>query len=137
MLGFRHRSGQRSPSAAICRALESDGLPSGIDRASALGVVESRGRYSGRTVTYIRVFDPARATERGLDVRSFEDLDTHPDLVLRAGHIERDGTVMIKWRAPSADAATPVRERADRAAHEGDERFVFPERFDFPVRDRR
>ena len=137
MFGFRRRSGQWSPSAAICRALEADGLPPGIDRASALGVVESRGRYSGRKVTYFRVFDPAPATERELDVRSFEDLEAHPDLVLRAGHIEQDGTVMIKWRAPALDAATPVRELADRAAHGGDERFVFPERFDVPVNDRR
>ncbi len=137
MVGFRRSSGQRSPSAAICRALEADGLPPGIDRASALGVVKSRGRYSGRKVTYFRVFDPARAAERELEVRAFGDLDAHPDLVLRAGHTEQDGTVVVTWRAPALDAATPVRERADRAAHEGDERFVFPERFDFPVKDRR
>ncbi len=136
MFGFRRRSGQRSPSAAICRALESDGLPPGIDTASALGVVESRGRYSGRQVTYFRVFDPARATERELEVRTFGDLDTHRTLVLRTGHIEQDGTVVMTWRAPALDAETPVRERADRAAHGGDERFVFPERFDFPVKDR-
>ena len=137
MVGFRRSSGQRSPSAAIRRALEADGLPPGIGAASALGVVESRGSYSGRKVTYFRVFDPARAAERELEVRAFGDLDTHPDLVLRAGHTEQDGTVIVTWRAPALDAATPVRERADRAAHEGDERFVFPERFDFPVKDRR
>ena len=101
-------------------------MPPGIDTASALGVVESRGSYSGRKVTYIRVFDPARAAERGLNVQAFGDLDAHADLVLRAGHIEKDGTVMIKWRAPSADAQTPVRERADRAAHGDDEQFVRP-----------
>ena len=137
MFGFRHRSSQRSPSAAIGRALESDGLPPGIDRASELGMVESRGRYSGRKVTYFRVFDPARAAERELEVRAFGDLDTHRTLVLRTGHVEQDGTVVMTWRAPALDAATPVRELADRAAHGGDERFVFPERFDFPVKDRR
>ena len=126
MFGFRRRSGARSPSAAIRRALEADGLPPGIDAASALGVVESRGRYSGRNVTYIRVFDPARATERGLNVQAFGDLEAHPELVLRAGHIEKDGTVMINWRAPAADAETPVRARADRAAHGDDEQFVRP-----------
>ena len=107
------------------------------DFVTHLGVVESRGSYSGRKVTYIRVFDPARAAERELEVQGFGDLDTHRTLVLRAGHVEKDGTVMINWRAPSADAETPVRELADRAAHGGDERFVFPERFDFPVKDRR
>jgi hypothetical protein len=134
--GFARTSGVRVPSDAIRRALEADGLPSGIV-ASALRVVESPGRYSGRKVTYIRVFDSARAAGRGLDVRAFGDLEAYPDLVLRAGHVEQDGAVVVSWRAPSADAATPARERADRAAHGGDERFVFPERFDFPVKDRR
>ena len=126
MFGFGRKSGVRSPSAAICRALEADGLPPGIAAASALGVVESRGSYSGRKVTYIRVFDPACAAERGLKVQGFGDLEAHPDLVLRAGHVEKDGTVMINWRAPSADAATPVRDQADRADHGDDERFVRP-----------
>ena len=126
MFGFRRKSGVRSPSAAIRRALEADGLPPGIDAASALGVVESGGTYSGRRVTYIRVFDPARAAERGLKVQAFGDLEAHPELVLRAGHIEKDGTVVINWRAPAADAETPVRERADRAAHADDEQFVRP-----------
>ncbi len=126
MFRFMRRSGSRSPSAAIRGALEADGLPPGIGAASTLGVVESRGRYSGRKVTYIRIFDPAPATERELDVRAFGDLDAHPDLVLRAGHVEKDGTVMINWRAPSADAATPIRDRAVRADHGDDERFVRP-----------
>lgn len=125
MFGFMRRSGERSRSAAIQRALERDGLPPGIDPA-ALGVLESGGSYAGRRVSYIRVFDPARAAERGADVRAFGDLDGHPDLVLRMGHIEKDGTVVITWRAPAADAEAPVRERADRAMHADDERFVFP-----------
>jgi hypothetical protein len=137
MFGFKRRSGVRGPSAAIRRALEADGLPPGEGAAAALGVVEQPGRYSGRKVTFIRVFDSGRAAGRGLDVRAFDDLDAHPDLVLRAGHVEQDGAVVVTWRAPSLDAATPARDRADRAAHGGDERFVFPERFDFPVKDRR
>jgi hypothetical protein len=126
MFGFMRRSDVQSPSAALRGALERDGLPPGIDAATALGVVEMGGTYSGRKVTYIRVFDPAGAAARGVDVRSYADLDAHPDLVLRAGHVEKDGTVIITWRAPSADAATPVRERADRAKHGDDEQFVFP-----------
>ena len=125
MFGFMRRSGERSRSAAIQRALERDGLPPGIDAAAALGVVESGGTYAGRRVSYIRVFDPARAAERAVDVRAFGDLDGHPDLVLRMGHVEKDGTVVITWRPPAADAATPPRERADRAMHADDERFVF------------
>src|SRR5687768_4485508 len=125
MFGFTGRSDARSPSAALLRALEVDGLPPERVGALALGVVESRGRYAGRTVSYVRVFDPARAVERGLDIRAFGDLDRHRTLVLRSGHVERDGTVVLDWRAPSPDAATPVRAPADRATHADDERFVF------------
>ncbi len=77
-------------------------------------------------MTSIRVFDPARAAERELEVRAFGDLDTHRTLVLRTGHVEQDGTVVMTWRAPSADAATPVRDRADRTDRGDDERFVRP-----------
>jgi hypothetical protein len=126
MFGFMRGSGGKNRSAAIQRALERDGLPPGIDAAVALGVVESGGSYAGRRVSYIRVFDPARAAEQAVDVHAFGDLDGHPDLVLRMGHVEKDGTVVITWRPPAADAATPVRARADRAMHADDERFVFP-----------
>ena len=126
MFDFMRRSAVRSPSAAIRRALEHDGLRPGTPGTSALRVVESRGRYSGRKVTFIRVFDATSAAERGVDVRAFGDLDLHADLVLRMGHVEQDGTVVITWRAPSPDAATPVREQADRAMHADDERVVFP-----------
>ena len=88
MFGFKRRSGVQSPSAAIRRALEADGLPPAVDAAS-VGVVESRGTYAGRTVTYIRVFDPARAAERAVDVHAFGDLEVHPDLVLRGSYRER------------------------------------------------
>jgi hypothetical protein len=125
MFDFMRTSGFRSRTAAVRCALERDGLPPGIDIALELGVVESRGTYAGRRVTRFRVFDPVRAVEGGLDVHAFGDLDAHPDLVLRTGHIEPDGTVVITWRAPLPDAETPVRERADRSTHGDDERIVF------------
>ena len=124
MFGFKRKSGVQSPSAAMSRALESDGLPAGVD-AAALGVVEDRGSYAGRGVSYVRVFDRARVAARAVGVQSFGDLDAHPDLVLRMGHVEKDGAVVITWRAPSPDAETPTREQADRTTHD-DERFVFP-----------
>ena len=128
MFDFLRRSGMRSPSVAILRALEADSLPPGT-AFSALGVVESRGTYSGRNVTYIRVFDPKRAVAQGVEVltqHAYQDLNAHPDLVLRAGFVERDGTVVLYSRSPVPDAAVPPRERADRAAHADDERFVSP-----------
>ena len=125
MFGFMRRSAVRTPSAAILRAIEADGPPPPTRDGSALRVVESRGKYSGRGVTYIRVFDPSSVAERAVDVRAYRDLDLHPDLVLRTGHVEQDGRVVITWRAPSADAAAPTRELADRAAHGDDEQLVF------------
>jgi hypothetical protein len=135
MFPFKHRSGLRSPSAPLLRALETAGLPPGTD-VSTLGVVESHGKYSGRKVTYFRVFDPARAAGRSADVFSnytYNDLNAHLDLVLRSGHIEQDGAIVVNQvrpdrdetaRASASDAVVPSRERADRADHADDERFV-------------
>src|SRR2546429_7325438 len=78
MFSFLYRTGPRSLSGAIRKALDKDGLPSGIAKASMLRVVQSRGRYSDRKVTYIRVFDPVRAAERRLNVQEFSDLDAYP-----------------------------------------------------------
>lgn len=125
MFGFMRRSGARAPSAALRRAIEVDGLPPGIGHASELAAVESRGRYAGRTVTYFRLFEPARAAELGLSVRAFGDLDTHPQLVLRSGRIEADGSIVITERAPLPDRAAPSRERAARSGRGDDEHLVF------------
>ena len=128
MFDFLRKSGMRRPSAAIVRALEAEGLPPGTD-VSELGVAESRGHYSGREVTFFRLFDPQRTAARAVNVLTsytYQDLNSHLDLVLRAGHIEQDGTIVITWRAPAVDAETPARERADRAAHAGNEKIVFP-----------
>ena len=129
MFDFMRGSGPHSPSTAVRHALEQDGLLPAIDAPPALSVVESCGRYAGRTVRHIRVFDPARTSERGLTIRSYRDLSAHPGLVLRTGHVEADGTVFIDYREPPVAAAVPVRALADRTGHTGDERFVFPETF--------
>ncbi len=115
MSGFMHRSGSRKLSRAMRRALESDGLPSWIRSASMLRVAQSGGRVSDRKVTFIRVFDPVRTAERALDVRSFRDLDAQPGLILKAGHIEPDGIVVITRHAPPRDVEIPVPVPTDRA----------------------
>ena len=129
MFDFMRGSSPQSLSAAVRHALEKGGLLPATGAPPALSVVESRGRYAGRTVRHIRVFDPARTSERGLTIRTYRDLSAHPDLVLRTGHVEADGMVVMHDRAPAVAAAIPVRERADRTANHGDERFVFPETF--------
>jgi hypothetical protein len=130
MFDFLRKSGLQRPSDAIRRALEADGLPPGTD-LTQLGVVESRGNYAGRKVTYFRVFDPTRAAAHGADVftrLAYRDLDAHPDLVLRAGFVEREGTVKITPRPASIDAAISTRQQADRSQHRDDEKVVFPDR---------
>src|SRR5919199_1058516 len=80
-----------SPAVSIVQALAGEGLARGLDPAT-LATVEERGSYAGRRVRYFRVFDPARAAERSIQVRVLGDLDTHPELVVGSGHVEQDGT---------------------------------------------
>ncbi len=125
MFGFLRTQAPRGPSAAIAHVVEHAGLPANVGHASMLRVVESRGRYSGRKVMFIRVFDPARAAEAAVVVQHYRDLDAHSDLVLWSGHVESDGIVAITRSGPAAEARTPIRAHADRAAHPDDGRFVF------------
>ena len=114
-----------SPAASIVQALAGAGLPRGMDPAT-LTVVEERGSYAGRRVRYFRVFDPARAAERRIQVRVLGDLDTYPELVLGSGHVERDGTIVLSRRDREPLSTAVTRSGADRAAHGDDEHFVFP-----------
>jgi hypothetical protein len=127
MFSMFRKSQPRRPTTALSRALVSDGLPPGME-ASSLSVVEHHGSYSGRRVTYFRVFDPIRVTERALHVQDYADLDVHPDLVLGSGHVEADGAVVLSKRDRPPLASPPARTEANRSAHHDDEQFVFPER---------
>ena len=138
MFEFLRKPGMRRPSAAVRRALATHDLPPGTN-ISELGVVERPGTYGGREVTLIRVFDPARAVRRAVNVfseQTYDELNAHLDLVLSAGHIERNGTVILDGPRhvsvktagrPEADPTVPKRQPADRAAHTNDERYVFPD----------
>ena len=125
MFSLFRKSQPRQLTAAMTRALVSDGLPPGM-QPSTLSVVLQHGSYSGRRVSYFRIFDPIRLAERGLQVQAFSDLDAHPDLVLGSGHVESDGAVVLSTRRDSQVTSTPVRSEADRSAHIDDERIVFP-----------
>lgn len=118
MFDFLRKPGMRTPSAALRRALEANSLPAGADVAE-LGVVESRGSYAGRPVTYIRVFDPASAVRRSVDVYSrqaYKDFNAHLDLVLRAGFVEQDGRVVLYAQPAASTAAAGSGETAERGA---------------------
>jgi hypothetical protein len=109
----------------MAAALVSDGLPPGM-QPSTLSVVEQRGTYSGRRVSYFRVFDPIRVGEQGLQIHRFTDLDPHPNLVLGSGHVEGDGSIFLSKREKLEAAGTPIRSEANRLAHPDDEQIVFP-----------
>jgi hypothetical protein len=68
---------------------------------ATLHVVDQRGSYSGRPVTYFRVFDPVRLREQAFSVSSFRDLDAHAELIFGSGHVEQDGTVVLSRRSGS------------------------------------
>jgi hypothetical protein len=108
-------------------AIQAHDLPSNVD-VSTLAMVEQRGRYAGRTITYFRVFNPTQVAAHAPDVAtrlSYADLESRPELVLCAGMLEQDGTVVMT-HVPVARLEVPQRQAADRAAHADDERFVFP-----------
>ena len=125
MFSLFRNSQPRRPTAAMAAALISDGLPSGME-PSTLSVVQQHGSYSGRRVSYFRVFDPIRLAERGLHVRRFTDLDAHADLILGSGHLEAGGSVVLSKRGKPHPAETPTRSEANRSAHPDDEQIVFP-----------
>ncbi len=117
-----------SPSAALRRALREDDLPPGTD-VSALGVAESAGKYAGRKVTYFRLFQPAQAAARAVQVNTrhaYDDLSDNLDLVLRAGFIEQDGSVVIFSDPAVVQAAS--RQPTERAAHADYERYIGADR---------
>lgn len=127
MFSFLRKSQSHQPTAAIAQALASDGLPPGMDPKS-LSVLTHNGSYSGRKVSYFRVFDPLRVTERSLKVQDFADLDTHPELVIASGHVEHNGAVVLtRTEHRTLSSSSFARSEAVRADHGDDERFVFPD----------
>ena len=127
MFNLFRKSQSLQPTAALSRALLNEGLPPGMD-PSTLRVALRRGSYSGRNVKYFRVFDAIRVAERALHVRSYADLDTHPELILGSGHFEADGAFVLSKHDRPPLTTSSVRTEADRSAHGDDEQFVFPKR---------
>lgn len=121
MFNILHRSAARS--STLHQTLVGAGLLATTD-TDALTVLEQRGSYSGRRVTFFRAFNPARASAAAVRVRAFADLDAHQELILGSGHVERDGMVVLNSQ-PRQSHAVLIRQPADRAAHADDQRLVF------------
>jgi hypothetical protein len=124
MFGLFRKSGPRPVSEAISRAMQKDAGPSSAGNAALLRMVESSGRYSDRKVTYFRVFDPALATTRSLDVRQFRDLDDAQNVIVRSGHVEQDGAVVLTRAVTVRASDSTIRSLADRSKHADDAHIV-------------
>jgi len=123
MFSFWRRSQTTRPSPAIAKALAGAGLPPGLD-PTTLEMVRQRGTYAGRKVDRFRVFDQAAAAVRATPVHTYVDLDSHPELVIRAGHVEHDGAVVLIRPAVYIASSLPARLVARHADHVDDEQFV-------------
>ena len=74
----------------------------------ALRCVRRRGSFGGVPASFVRICDEVRASERGVTVRSYRDLDKYPELVLFEGHVFPGGTVYLEKReAGTTEAASP------------------------------
>lgn len=124
MFGLFRRSAPRPLTDAIRIAIEKDGPNGAQSDPAQLRMVESSGRYSDRKVTYFRVFLPVLAAQQSLDVRRFNDLDQFHGLIVRSGHVERDGTVVLTRSVVVRAASGKARVQADRAMHADDAHIV-------------
>jgi hypothetical protein len=124
MFGLFRRPAFRPLTDAITQAIQRDGVtPTPVD-AAQLRMVESSGRYADRTVTYFRVFDPASAAQRSMNMQRYQDFDVFLGLVVRSGHVERDGTVVLSKPVAVRVPSTPRRSQADRTQHADDAHMV-------------
>lgn len=125
---FRKSRSDQPPTELIARAMAKGGQAPGLDPAR-LGVVEESGLYSGRKVTYFRVYDPVQVGARSIEIRAYTDLDGHPELVLGSGHIEKNGAVVLSHRErPAGPTGAFTRSDAVLADHTDDEQVMFPDR---------
>ena len=124
MFGLFRRPAPRPLTDAIRQAIQRDGhTPATFDPAQ-LRMVERSGRYSDRKVSYFRVFDPASTAQRQLDIRRYEDIDVFLGLVVRSGHVESDGTVILTRPVVVGPGGTLIRTPADRSLHLDDEHII-------------
>jgi len=108
LFGLFRRPAPRPLTDAIRRAIEMDGLTQSGSTLTRLQMVESKGRYSNRKVTYFRVFDPTPAAQSSLELGRYQDFDVFSGRVLRSGHVERDGTVVLARSANPTDSITSM-----------------------------
>jgi len=96
---FKRQKVSRALPAAVQVALtEQFELPPRV--VSQLGYIEKAGRFAGRPVRYICIFDRTLVPEGGRAIRTWDDVMAHREALLFEGHIERDGSVKLLDRRP-------------------------------------
>lgn len=63
---------------------------------AVLRCIGRQGLLGGLPVSFVRIFNRAKAYEQGIIVEDYRDLDKHPELVLFEGHILKNGTVHLR-----------------------------------------
>ena len=92
MWGFKEKPAFSAISQKLALALADERGLTG-EAAAPLRMMEQRGRYANRKVTFFRVFDPANVAVAGINPRRFNDLNA--SAMLYRGHVESDGQVML------------------------------------------
>jgi len=100
---FWHRSMARKLSPQVKAYMEHkfDLIP---EYLSELRCFQHQGLLKEKPVTYLRIFNPWLAKERGIEPKAYADLDRYPELVLYEGHVAENGEVYM------ADRRQPPRE---------------------------
>jgi len=64
--------------------------------------VEREGAIDNNTiaVTFVRVFKPSEAEEKGVTVKGWETFDEHPDLVIFEGYVTRRNQAHFERKRP-------------------------------------
>ena len=61
----------------------------------SLRVVKSKGSLGNQTVYYIRVYDQDESARNGINIKTYNDLDRRPNLILYDGYILENNCVYI------------------------------------------
>lgn len=104
-MGLKFWQGSRRPQQLSSRLLGAirERFEVSDDEVSRLCSVDKPGKFVGRAVTNIRVYDPTLVAEDG-GVSSYADLDRHPGAIRFHGH-EEQGQIMLTDRRQAASAS--------------------------------
>jgi hypothetical protein len=65
--------------------------------SKAMRCVEKEGFLNdGKPVTFLRVFKPTEAQEKGVEITGWETFDQHPDLILFEGYLTKTNEAYLE-----------------------------------------